>query len=170
MEKREFEALTGLRVTDAQYQKIERIYTGAPNIDKKQFCGEFQEFRLGESETVEDLAEESERRALRIRNLEHALDQQREISRLRGAELETAGAEIKMLMEEVTVLRGIKTQFGAVLLEKKLDEQAIAILGHGAVIGMKCSMGCDLTDADRLFLAETFGKGTEGAVKGCAGA
>lgn len=55
MNKQEFESRIGRQVTNEEFEKAERVYMAAVNIDKDTFCEEWERNKLGESEVIADL-------------------------------------------------------------------------------------------------------------------
>lgn len=158
MNKQEFETLAKVQVTDEQYRRAERIYMGAPNVDKEQFAYEYKRHKLSESETVCDMAEANEKMSIKIQNLKHDLEQEREIKALRISELEEYIKRTKEYEAERKQLIAENNDLALVLLRNGLDEQAIAILGHACVISLKCCADIELSKADKVFIAQTFRK------------
>lgn len=157
MQQHEFEVLTGKSVSTEAYAKIERIYRGAPNIDKDQFCREYKVFRLGESETVEDTAEANEKMTLRIRNLSHDLEQEREIKVQLTLELEALRNANTTLIKERNEAIAQKVEMATVLLKSGMENEAAEILGRGYVISLKCSLEMEFGEEDRKYIAQVFG-------------
>lgn len=47
MLQKEFEALTGKKVTAAEYAEIEKVYMAIDNMDKEEFCAAWNEQKFG---------------------------------------------------------------------------------------------------------------------------
>lgn len=159
----EFETLTGLSVSDEEYAKIEKIYLNAGELDKESFCKGWKQAKDSSREVMEAISDNVEGKRIHINRLDKKiealevdLDREREIKELRVAELEEADARIKGLEAERDRLSSEKIKLVLALLNAGLDAQAIEILGHAAIIGLKCGAGMELTEADKNFLAETF--------------
>ena len=165
MNIQEFETRTGLSVDQMEYSKIEQIYLNAESMDKDAFCKAWKLAKGATLELIEDLSNNVDgkrihinRLDMRIENLNHDLEFEREIKSQRANELEAVILDNKKLASEICELRDTKTKLAAALIEGGMEAQAINILGHSAVIGLKCAMGYDLTEADQKYIAETFGK------------
>lgn len=73
----EFEDRTGKRIVPQRYAEIERIYMAAEGINKDTFCKEWK--KLDGSEVVTALTREVERLTLKVQNLKHDLEMEREL-------------------------------------------------------------------------------------------
>lgn len=165
MNIQEFETRTGLSVDQMEYAKIEQIYLNAESMDKDAFCKAWKLAKGATLELIEELSHavdgkriHCDRLDVKIENLTHDLEFEREIKSQRANELEAVILDNKKLASEICELRDIKTKLAATLIDGGMEAQAINILGHSAVIGLKCAMGYDLTEADKKHIAETFGK------------
>lgn len=165
MNIQEFETRTGLSVDQKEYAKIEQIYLNAESMDKDAFCKAWKLAKGATLELIEDLSNNVDGKRIHIKrldamieNLNHDLEFEREIKSQRANELEAVILDNKKLASEICELRDTKTKLAAALIEGGMEAQAINILGHSAVIGLKCAMGYDLTEADKKYIAETFGK------------
>ena len=160
MTQREFESLSGMKMTAEQYAKVERAYMAAENVDKQQFCMEWPS--LAASEVVQDLTEcvesrqaETKRLAAEKADAVYALERARAalndaMVELDGArrELSEAQAEARKLADRCNALMGA-------MLERGLEEEAIEAGGHRAVVVYKCRHAQDLTAEDRALIIET---------------
>lgn len=150
----EFEERTGKRIAPQRYAEIERVYMAAEGIDKDTFCKEWK--KLDGSRVVDALTHEVERLTIKTQNLTHDLEMENEIKSQRAEELSAVVLANKELAEEIECLRSVKTQLAEALVKGGQEEAAISIIGHSAVIGLKCAMGCELNADDRQFLIDTF--------------
>lgn len=165
MNIQEFETRTGLSVEQKEYAKIEQIYLNAESMDKDAFCKAWKLAKGATLELIEDLSHNVDGKRIhinrldtQIENLKHDLELEREIKSQRAHELEAVILDNKKLASEICDLRNTKTKLAAALIEGGMEYQAIEILGRSAVIGLKCAMGYDLTESDKQYIAETFGK------------
>lgn len=159
MTQREFESLSGMKITAEQYAKVERAYMAAENVDKQQFCSEWPS--LAASEVVQDLTECIESRQAEVKRLAaekadaiHSLKRAHAalndaMVELDGArkELEDAQAEARKLADRCSALMGA-------MLERGMEEEAIKAAGHRAVVVYKCRHLQDLTAEDRTLIIE----------------
>lgn len=159
----EFESLTKMEVSDKEYAAIEQIYLNAGELDKESFCKGWKQAKDASREVMQALSDNVDSKRIhiarldkKIEALEYDLDHERDIKGLRVAELEEADSRIKELEAERDRLSSEKIQLALVLLNAGLDAQAIEILGHATIIGIKCGANIELTEADKKFLAETF--------------
>lgn len=159
----EFETLTGLSVSAEEYAKIEKIYLNAGELDKESFCKGWKQAKESSREVMEAISDNVESKRVHINRLdkkiealEADLDHERDIKELRVAELEEADTRIKELEAERDRLSSEKIKLAIALLNAGFDAQAIEILGHATIIGLKCGAGIELTEADKKFLADTF--------------
>ena len=132
MMQKEFEERTGMQVTPAEYEKIEKLYMSSGNIDKDTFCKEYK--KIASSEIVKEL-----QRSLRI--TEGKLTQ-------------------KTMMLEAAEKR--ESDLGDFLLEQAqksgnpaLREKAIELIGAKEYILRKLKTESPLWDDDRAILIET---------------
>lgn len=165
MNRQEFETRTGLTIEQEAYNKVEQIYLNAGSMDKDAFCKAWKSAKGATLELIEELSDNVEdKRAhinkldIKIQNLEHDLEMEDERKRLRNEEMDKLRDANNRLEAERNTLIAEKVDLALALLNNGLDEQAIAILGHGYVISIKCSMDIELSKADKIFLAQIFAK------------
>lgn len=159
----EFESLTKMEVSDKEYAAIEQIYLNAGELDKESFCKGWKQAKDASREVMQALSDNVDGKRIhisrldkKIEALEYELDHERGIKELRVHELEDAMKRVSELEAERDRLSSEKIKLALALLNAGLDEQAIEILGHASIIGLKCGAGMELTEADKKFLAETF--------------
>lgn len=165
MNRQEFETRTGLTIEPEAYNKVEQIYLNAGSMDKDAFCKAWKSAKGAALELIEELSDNvDDKRAhinkldIKIQNLEHDLEMEAERKRLRNEEMDKLREVNNDLEAERNTLIAEKVDLALALLKAGLDEQAIAILGHGYVISLKCSTDMELSKADKVFLAQTFAK------------
>lgn len=156
MNKQEFEALAKMQVTDVAYAKIERIYMSAPFIEKDQFCREFRIFKLGESETVQEMAEANEQLTIRTQNLTHDIEMKDETIKELKADIDNLRDQRNHAEAALHTAKEQRIELALALVNNGLDAQAIEIIGHEEVIGIKASMNLPLSEIDRVFLVNKF--------------
>lgn len=162
MNKQEFEQITKSTITDHDYKRVESIYMNAGEMDKYGFCKAIKAVKGDALELVEVLSKEvtSQRNHSgildgKIEMLEHDLAEQREIKELRTRELEELRNYTCDLEDKSSELAEKTEALALALLTAGLDEQAIAILGHSFIIGLKCANDIEINQADRNYLAQT---------------
>lgn len=165
MNIQEFETRTGLTIEPEAYAKVEQIYLNAESMDKDAFCKAWKLAKAPTLELIEELSHNVDgKRAhidkldIKIQNLEHDLEMEAERKKLRNEEMDKLREVNNDLEAERNTLIAEKVDLALALLKAGLDEQAIAILGHGYVISLKCSSDIELSKADKIFLTQVFNK------------
>lgn len=165
MNQKEFETRTGLTIEPEAYAKVEQIYLNAGSMDKDVFCKAWKSVKGTTLELIEELSDNVDgKRAhidkldIKIQNLEHDLEMEAERKKLRNEEMDKLREYNNDLEAERNTLIAEKVDLALALLKAGLDEQAIAILGHGYVISLKCSSDIELSKADKIFLTQVFNK------------
>lgn len=165
MLKEEFEARIGNKIEQKEYAKVEQVYLNAESMDKDTFCKGWKSAKGATLELIEELSYAVDGKRIiidkldkRIQNLEDKLDREIEIKKLRIDELEEEIERTSLLVAERDRLSGENVQLALALIEAGLEAKAIEIIGHPAVIGLKCGAHIDLSEADKEYIAQTFGK------------
>lgn len=163
MNIQEFETRTGLTIEPEAYAKVEQIYLNAESMDKDAFCKAWKSAKGATLELIEELSGNVDsKRAhiykldIKIQNLEHDLEMEGERKKLRNEEMDKLRDHCNELEAERNTIIAEKVDLALALLKAGLDEQAIAILGHGYVISLKCSSDIELSKADKIFLSQVF--------------
>ena len=131
MMQKEFEERTGMQVTPAEYEKIEKLYMSSGNIDKDTFCKEWK--KHSESKLLAELWK-------RVKH-EHDLGMQKkeECDKLRSERWEL----VDFLLERAQ-------KFGDI----ELLHKAISMVGHAEVIRRKLDADMPLWELDRAYIKE----------------
>ena len=129
MTKFEFEDLTGLKVTEEEYNGIEKMYYAVPNMDKHEFCKRWRQ--TGNNPLTVELAKQ-----VTIAN-----------ERLKGTENALSSCLSKM--EELAwFLIGKAAAYD----DTDFYKEAIRIVGHKAAVLHKIKMGYPLWEEDRDYI------------------
>lgn len=132
MMQKEFEERTGMQVTPAEYEKIEKLYMNSGNIDKDTFCKEYK--KIASSEIVKELQ-------MSLRIAENKIQQKD--TQIAAYKRDLDGAA-KFIMEAEEY--GCKSEAAR--------GKAIELLGQKDYLTRKLQRGYKLTEADRKILAE----------------
>lgn len=129
MTKFEFEDLTGLKVTEEEYNGIEKMYYAVPNMDKHEFCKRWRQ--TGNNPLTVELAKQATIAT-------GMLDE-------RNNELEDCHSK----MEELAwFLIGKAAAYD----DTDFYKEAIRIVGHKAAVLHKIKMGYPLWKEDRDYI------------------
>ncbi len=131
MQQKEFEALTGAKVSAEEYAKIERVYMSIDGMEKEEFCSAWKRGDL--CHIVDELVDEV--RTLEVRR-----------SRLKA---ELGEAEDKAA-EAATVLLTKAFQYN----DDELKQAAIELVGMQQAVLIDVENGFGLNAAERAYIME----------------
>ena len=158
----EFNKLSGLDVPEYNYDKIEAIYMNAGEMDKETFAKAYKQL-IGRDDAVDlvyELSDAVTRREDIINNYKAIANEAvYENDQLRER-LEERNQERTKLIEEREQLRNAANKANAkvqqaakLLLDAKLEQQAIELLGHAAVITLKIERNAPLNANDLAYIS-----------------
>lgn len=131
MTLQEFNQLTGLNVTEKEFEAINEMYMAAGEMDKATFCKEYKQH--GESKLVAELME-----AFRLEQEE--VDKAYEYMHKRNKERDQL---VDFLLEQ-------SQELSSTALQKK----AIDMIGHTYVIRRKIKLGLPLCELDLEYISK----------------
>lgn len=124
MTKREFETLTGKKVSEMEYAYIEEMYTRCGNMDKQRFCESYKE--VDDNPILEYYYN-------RFCDLEYDLKEKDHMSEMVAYDLINKSVELS---------------------SEELVSCAIALIGKKRYLVYKLDKGLPLSDLDRISLKE----------------
>lgn len=160
MLQQEFEDITGLAVTEMEFETINRIYMTATNsISKYDFCKAYAKCRESEAIIlVKDLATRVDRLKEAVeKHSDEVLEAQKaydEACREKESYAKAATEE----NEEKNLLLVECTDLAMALIKNGLESEAIKVIGHKRVIAVKIALDMELNAGDLSFIASTFGR------------
>lgn len=130
MNRAEFNQLTGLNATEAEFENINEMYMAVGDMDKATFCKEYKQY--GESKLVAELMD-------RVRMEQDLYD---ELNKALVKKIDERDKLVDFLLEQSQVL-------SSTALQKK----AIEMAGHAQVIRRKISLELPLCELDRDYIS-----------------
>lgn len=131
MTQNEFEQRTNMTVTAEEYQKIEKLYMSAGNIDKDTFCKEYK--KVASSRIVTELY-------LQVRMLEN--------------QVESLKSDKKQMASDKDELIDFMIEQSEKYSSSELRQRAIELLGAKEYLRRKLERGYNLWELDRKLLVE----------------
>ncbi len=131
MTQNEFEQRTNMKVTAEEYQKIEKLYMSAGNIDKDTFCKEYK--KVASSRIVTELH-------LQVRMLEN--------------QVESLKSDKKQMASDMDELIDFMIEQSEKYSSSELRQRAIELLGAKEYLRRKLERGYNLWELDRKLLVE----------------
>lgn len=131
MTQNEFEQRTNMKVTAEEYQKIEKLYMSAGNIDKDTFCKEYK--KVASSRIVTELH-------LQVRMLEN--------------QVESLKSDKKQMASDKDELIDFMIEQSEKYSSSELRQRAIELLGAKEYLRRKLERGYNLWELDRQLLVE----------------
>lgn len=131
MTQNEFEQRTNMNVTAEEYQKIEKLYMSAGNIDKDTFCKEYK--KVASSRIVTELH-------LQVRMLEN--------------QVESLKSDKKQMASDKDELIDFMIEQSEKYSSSELRQRAIELLGAKEYLRRKLERGYNLWELDRKLLVE----------------
>jgi hypothetical protein len=131
MQKQEFESLAGMKVSDAEYKDIERVYMSADGMGKQEFCVAWRDGKL--AYIVDELVS-------RVESLERVRDRWRD--KIDEAE-EKSEAVARVLLRKAEELG-----------DGELKSAAIDLVGIMSVTLTDVEKGYSLSEAERQYIIE----------------
>lgn len=131
MTQNEFEQRTNMKVTAEEYQKIEKLYMSAGNIDKDTFCKEYK--KVASSRIVTELH-------LQVRMLEN--------------QVESLKSDKKQMASDKDELIDFMIEQSEKYSSSELRQRAIELLGAKEYLRRKLERGYNLWELDRKLLVE----------------
>lgn len=131
MTQNEFEQRTNMKVTAEEYQKIEKLYMSAGNIDKDTFCKEYK--KVASSHIVTELH-------LQVRMLEN--------------QVESLKSDKKQMASDRDELIDFMIEQSEKYSSSELRQRAIELLGAKEYLRRKLERGYNLWELDRKLLVE----------------
>lgn len=131
MTQNEFEQRTNMTVTAEEYQKIEKLYMSAGNIDKDTFCKEYK--KVASSRIVTELH-------LQVRMLEN--------------QVESLKSDKKQMASDKDELIDFMIEQSEKYSSSELRQRAIELLGAKEYLRRKLERGYNLWELDRKLLVE----------------
>lgn len=131
MTQNEFEQRTNMKVTAEEYQKIEKLYMSAGNIDKDTFCKEYK--KVASSRIVTELH-------LQVRMLEN--------------QVESLKSDKKQMASDKDELIDFMIEQSEKYGSSELRQRAIELLGAKEYLRRKLERGYNLWELDRKLLVE----------------
>lgn len=131
MTQNEFEQRTNMTVTAEEYQKIEKLYMSAGNIDKDTFCKEYK--KVASSRIVTELH-------LQVRMLDN--------------QVESLKSDKKQMASDKDELIDFMIEQSEKYSSSELRQRAIELLGAKEYLRRKLERGYNLWELDRQLLVE----------------
>jgi hypothetical protein len=131
MLQKEFEALTGKKVTAEEYAEIEKVYMAIDNMDKEEFCAAWNEQKFGYivGELVKSVQELTKWRDHWKKKLDEAEERARDAA--------------------FVLLNGANEHN-----DEDMKEEAIALVGMKEAVCIDVKEGFKLSEAERDYLLE----------------
>lgn len=144
MNKKEFDSLTAKKASMKEFNYAESVYMSCPDLDKRQFCQEWENFELFDSSVVSELKK-------RIDMLEKNLQQSAE-------ENENLRAKLEQKLESESV-PDVLRKASEMLMDKaeqdnleELTEMASGMVGRCEALKYRLQRGYRLTEQDRSYI------------------
>ena len=137
MTQQEFETRFGQEVTPESFDYANRVYMAAGNLDKDQFCKEWKNQHIRNSDTVTALTMEVESCQATIKNLKRQIEKS-----------DLCLEEFRDQMVDFLILQAEKWS------ASDLREKAIRIVGETEYIRRRLEMNLGLWEDDRKALVE----------------
>lgn len=137
MTQQEFETRFGQEVTTECFDYANRVYMAAGNLDKDDFCKEWKNQHIRNSDTVATLTIEVERNQATIKNLKRQIEKS-----------DLCLQEFRDQMVDFLILQAEKWS------ASDLREKAIKIVGETEYIRRRLEMHLGLWEDDRKALVE----------------
>lgn len=144
MNKKEFESLTGKHASMREFTYAESVYMSCPDLDKRQFCQEWELFELFDSSVVSELKK-------RIDMLEKKLQQSTETN-------ESLRTKLDQKSESESV-PDVLRKASEMLMDKaeqnnleELTEMASGMVGRSEALKYRLQKGYRLTVQDRSYI------------------
>lgn len=137
MTQQEFETRFGQEVTTESFDYANRVYMAAGNLDKDQFCKEWKNQHIRNSDTVTALTIEVESCQATIKNLKRQIEKS-----------DLCLEEFRDQMVDFLILQAEKWS------ASDLREKAIRIIGETEYIRRRLEMNLGLWEDDRKALVE----------------
>lgn len=132
MQKKEFEALTGLKTSQEEYTQIERVYMALEDMDKETFCRAWMEAGNRLTEIVREMTYVIERQKALLE------EKQRLVRRLMEEQTETAKRLLKMEAEHE--------------VHGEAGRLATELVGISDVSVIKVTEGMALTEQEKAYV------------------
>ena len=133
MNIKEFETLTGKKVTAEEYADIEKVYMAADDIDKETFCAAWKAQKFGY--IIDELVKQVHKMAQWREQLKEQLEEADENN------MNTA----RMLLEKAQLYK-----------DGELKKTAIELIGIQQVVRIDVGRGYNLNAAERDFILKNF--------------
>ena len=148
MLQKEFEILTGLQVTPAEYATIERMYMACDNMDKDKFCKLWLENNKNPNGLVNGMREHINELDKNIKNYENALDR----TEKRFQEEKAAHQKFVSDMADWLLVQSYETD------DDTMRAKAIELIGEKEYIIRKLNRGYETSEKDRSLLLALLAK------------
>ncbi len=151
MQQKEFEALTGITVTDEERAWVEKAYMAAGNVDERKFCAEWP--RLRDSEVFRSLVDRSEQLERQLGGARHEIGHFNKLITRQSGLLSEIRETVDSLEKKQRMLARDKAALTLALIQAGQEEEAVKLTGRTYVVTAKCRYGLELTEADRDYIA-----------------